>query len=391
MENVKTLFKNPVAIVLALLTLVGIGFWVYQQVVGLGMTGMNNSTSWGLYLTCFMFFVGLSAGGLIVASSASIFHIEKYKQVALPAVICSLVCICAAGLMVLIDLGGIARVWRIVTGFNFTSPLCWDIVVITLYIVINLLYLYFMCSKKADSAKVSIVSRFALPTAILVHSVTAWIFGLQIAKEAWNTAILAPIFVASAMDSGLALLLIMLLVMRARGVFQTSNELITSLAGLLCTCIAVDFYFIFCEMLTTAYNGTEGGMAMINTLMFGGTAPFFWFEVVCGLVVPFCILVFAKNRGNMKLVAVSSALVVCGVFCKRIWLMFTGFATPNVLGGLGISGSHTHSTGVDSWSVMGTYAPTAPEIVVSMAVFALAALAIMALSAALIMKDAAAK
>lgn len=387
MQNVKALFRNPVAVVLALLTLVGVGFWVYQQVVGLGMTGMNNSTSWGLYLTCFMFFVGLSAGGLIVASSASIFHIEKYKQVALPAVICSLVCICAAGLMVLIDLGGIARVWRIVTGFNITSPLCWDIVVITLYIVINLFYLYFMCSKKADPAKVSIVSRFALPTAILVHSVTAWIFGLQIAKEAWNTAILAPIFVASAMDSGLALLLIVLLVMNVRGVFETSKELITSLAGLLCTCIAVDFYFIFCEILTTAYNGTEGGMAVIDTLLFGGTAPFFWFEVICGLVVPFCILVFAKNRKSMKLVALASALVVCGVFCKRIWLMFTGFATPNIVGGLGISGANTHAVGVDAWSVMGTYAPTAPEIAVTVAVFALAALAIMALSAALIKRE----
>ncbi|WP_418381531.1 NrfD/PsrC family molybdoenzyme membrane anchor subunit, partial [Adlercreutzia sp.] len=67
---------------------------------GLGITGMNNSTSWGLYLTCFMFFVGLSAGGLIVASSASIFGIKKYKAVALPAVILSLVCICCAGICV---------------------------------------------------------------------------------------------------------------------------------------------------------------------------------------------------------------------------------------------------------------------------------------------------
>lgn len=218
------------------------------------------------------------------------------------------------------------------TGLNFLSPLAWDMIVITCYLVINLVYLYFMTSSKADPSKVAVVSRFALPVAILVHSVTAWIFGLEVAREAWHTAILAPIFVASALDSGLALLVLALLGLRARGVFETTDELLTSLAGLLCTCIAVDAYFIGCEILTTAYNGTEGGMAVINTLLFGGTAPFFWFEVICGLVIPFCLLVFAKNRRNMKVVGVASALVVAGVFCKRCWLMFTGFAVPQHCG-----------------------------------------------------------
>ena len=115
---------------------------------------------------------------------------------ALPAVILSLVCICCAGICVLVDLGGIQRIWRMFTGLNFLSPLAWDMIVITCYLVINLVYLYFMTSSKADPSKVAVVSRFALPVAILVHSVTAWIFGLEVAREAWHTAILAPIFVA---------------------------------------------------------------------------------------------------------------------------------------------------------------------------------------------------
>ena len=369
-----SVMKNPLVVATGALALVGIGVYVYQLMFGLGITGMNNSTSWGLYLTCFMFFVGLSAGGLIVASSASIFGIKKYKAVALPAVICSLVCICCAGICVLVDLGGIQRVWRMFTGLNFMSPLAWDMIVITCYLVINLVYLYFMCSKKADSAKVAVVSRFALPVAILVHSVPAWIFGLEIAREAWNTAILAPIFVASGLDSGLALLILALFGLKAKGVFDTAKELFTSLAGLLCTCIAVDAYFIGCEILTTAYNGTEGGMAVINTLLFGGTAPFFWFEVIFGLIAPFCLLVFAKNRQNMKVVGAASALVVAGVFCKRCWLMFTGFATPNIIGGNGITlGTVAAQQGgmADMWSVMGVYAPTVPEVVITVGIFAL--------------------
>lgn len=384
MSRVKDVFKNPAAIVLAVLVAVGFAVWVYQLIAGLGLTGMNNSTSWGLYLTCFMFFVGLSAGGLIVASSASIFHIAKFKIVALPAVICSLVCICCAGVCVLVDLGSIQNIWRMLVGLNVRSPLAWDMIVITCYIVINLFYLYFMCSKRADLSKVAIVSRFALPVAILVHSVTAWIFGLEIAREAWNTAILAPIFVASAMDSGLALLLVVLMVLKRRGIFETPKSLITSLAGLLCTCVAVDFYFIFCEILTTAYNGTEGGMAMLGTLLFGGTAPFFWFEVVAGLAIPFCILIFAKNRESMTLVTVASVLVILGVFCKRCWLMFTGFANPNIVGAPGISGAVLDGSGPTTWSVMGYYLPTVPEIVLAVSIFALAILAIMVLCRVLI-------
>ena len=344
-----SVMKNPLVVGSGAIALVGIGVYVYQLMFGLGITGMNNSTSWGLYLTCFMFFVGLSAGGLIVASSASIFGIKKYKAVALPAVILSLVCICCAGICVLVDLGGIQRIWRMFTGLNFLSPLAWDMIVITCYLVINLVYLYFMTSSKADPSKVAVVSRFALPVAILVHSVTAWIFGLEVAREAWHTAILAPIFVASALDSGLALLVLALLGLRARGVFETTDELLTSLAGLLCTCIAVDAYFI-------------------------GTAPFFWFEVICGLVIPFCLLVFAKNRRNMKVVGVASALVVAGVFCKRCWLMFTGFAVPNIVGGNGITlGTTAAQAGgaADMWTLMGTYAPTVPEIVLTVGIFAL--------------------
>ena len=374
--------------VLAALTVAGIAAWIYQLVNGLGVTGMNNGTSWGLYITCFMFFVGLSAGGLIVASSASVFHVADYKKVALPAVILSTVCICCAGMFVLIDLGGIQRVWRIVTGPNPTSPLFWDICVITLYLVINVVYLYFMKSKKPGAQdKVAIVSRFALPIAILVHSVTAWIFGLQIAREGWYSAIMAPIFVASAMDSGLALLLIVLLALSAAKVFDLGRKLMGALAGLLATCIAVDAFFIGCELLTVAYPQTAGGMETLGEMFFGATAPFFWFEIIAGLALPFLILVFSRNRQRPALVILASALVVVGVFFKRVWLLFTAFIHPNVYGAPGISsgssaGVHADAAGI--WSTVGVYAPTWVEITVVIGVVSLGALAFLVLAKRLV-------
>lgn len=370
------LLKKPAFIVLVVLSLVGIGCWVYQLATGLGITGMSNVNSWGLYIIMFMFFVGLSAGGLIVASSASVFHVKRFKAVAMPAVILSTACICVAGMFVLVDLGGIQRIWRIVTGPNFMSPLLWDVCVITCYLVINILYLVFMNSKKEGAErKVAIVSRFALPIAILVHSVTAWIFGLQISREGWYSAIMAPIFVASAMDSGLALLLCVLAGLRKAGKFQTSQNLFASLAGLLATCIAVDAFFIGCEVLTMAYPGAAGAETLAIMLA-GPTAPFFWFEVIGGLVVPFCILVFAKNRQRTGLVVGASVLVVLGVFCKRVWLLLTPFVVPNVEGAPGISlGTFAaQEGGMGTWAVYGSYAPTLPEVLIAVGVVSVGAI-----------------
>ena len=360
--------------VLAVLALAGIGAYVYQLMGGLAVTGMSNGVSWGLYITMFMFFVGLSAGGLIVASSASVFHITRFKAVAMPAIILSTVCICLAGMFILIDLGGLQRIWRLFTGPNPTSPLIWDVCVITLYLVINVLYLVNMC--RGNDHAVSIISRFALPCAILVHSVTAWIFGLQMAKEGWYSAIMAPIFVASAMDSGLALLLCVLAALKKARLFDTSRELMVSLAGLLATCIAVDAFFIFCEVLTMAYPGAAGAetLALMTS---GPTAPFFWFEIIGGLAIPFLVLVFAKNRERTGRVVGASGRVIAGVRCKRLWLLLTSFIVPNVEGAPGVLSD-------GGWALLGAYAPTLPEVLIVVGLPCLGALAFMALGSKLL-------
>ena len=322
-----TTFKATAG-VLAALTVAGVAAWIYQLVNGLGVTGMSNSTSWGLYITCFMFFVGLSAGGLIVASSASVFHVAEYKKVALPAVVLSTVCICCAGMFVLIDLGGIGRVWRILTGPNPMSPLFWDICVITLYLVINVVYLYFMKSKKPGAqAKVAVVSRFALPVAILVHSVTAWIFGLQQAHEFWHTALLAPWFVSSALVCGVALVLVVVIALRKAGYLELDQANVVKLVKMLGAFVVVDLYFFGCDLLTAGFPGGSGSeiVAMLAT---GPLAPFFWVEVVgCALCAAVC---FTPKLRTDPLVVVASLLAIVGIFCKRAQLLVGGFQIPNL-------------------------------------------------------------
>ena len=366
--------------VLAAIMVIGFCAYLFQLTQGLCVTGMSNGVSWGLYITCFMFFVGLSAGGLIVASSAHVFGIESFKRVSMPAVITSTVCILCAGAFILIDLGGIQRIWNMFIHLNFTSPLAWDMCVITTYLVINVLDIIWL--RRGDERKVKMLSYVALPVAILVHSVTAWIFGLEIAKEGWYSAIMAPIFVASACDSGLALLMVVLAAVRKAGVFDCGRELFANLARLLATFIAVDAFFIGCECLTMGYPGA-GEAEALAIMTTGKTAPFFWFEVIGGLAVPFLVLVFARNRENPACVVLASALIVLGVFCKRAWLLFTSFTVPNVYGGNGITlGTAAAQVGDagDVWTTLGVYAPTLPEVVVFAGVVCAGALAYMILS-----------
>lgn len=373
------------AAVLVALMVIGFCAYVLQLTQGLCVTGMSNGVSWGLYITCFMFFVGLSAGGLIVASSAHVFHIESFKRVAMPAVITSTVCICCAGAFILIDLGGIQRIWNMFVHLNFTSPLAWDMCVITTYLVINILDIVWL--RRGDERKVQILSYVALPVAILVHSVTAWIFGLEIAKEGWYSAIMAPIFVASAMDSGLALLMCVLAASKKAGVFDCGEKLFADLARLLATFIAVDAFFIGCELLTVAYPGAAGATELLGIMTSGATAPFFWFEVLGGLLVPFLLLASAKRRQRTGVVVAASALVMTGVLCKRVWLLFTSFTMTNVYGAPGISSGSTAARGADGfgmWALTGSYAPMPVEVAVVIAVVSFCILGIAVLSKKLV-------
>lgn len=371
---------NAWTVTLGILAVLGIGAWIYQLTQGLVVTGMNNIVSWGLYITSFMFFVGLSAGGLIVSSSATVFNIKQFKPVAKPAVLLSTVCIMAAALLIVVDLGSPERILNLLLHPKFNSPLIWDVVVITVYLVISLLYLYHMIRPNPNEKTIKILSSVALPVAILVHSVTAWIFGLQIARPTWHSALMAPLFVASALDSGLALLLVVIVALNKFRLFNVQKSLISTLAGLLSVFIAVDAFFVFSEVLTALFPAEERLMAYINQMLTGSLAPFFWGEVILGAFIPFMILIFRKNRENMTLVVLSSVLVVIGVFFKRIWLLFSSMLLPLLdyapgvtLGKYNLPASFRTGREVvpNIWATLGSYAPSWVEITIVLGVIAL--------------------
>ena len=189
----------------AVVTVAGIALWVVQLSGGMSQTAMRNLDSWGLYITMFMFFVGLSAGGLIISSAPKAFGAEGFGGISKIAVWTSVCSTVAAIAFVVVDLGRPLRLWELFAYSNLASSLMWDIVVLLVYLVLSVVYLW--AQLQAEAGKVShtalrVVSVITLVTAVLVHSVTAWIFGLQQGREMWHTALLGPWFVSSALVGG---------------------------------------------------------------------------------------------------------------------------------------------------------------------------------------------
>ncbi|MCI8366909.1 MAG: polysulfide reductase NrfD [Eggerthellaceae bacterium] len=315
----------------AVITIIGLVLWFMQISGGMIQTAMRNFDSWGLYITSFMFFVGLSAGGLIISSVPKAFGIKGFGGISKVAVMTSIACTCAAIGLVVVDLGQPMRVWELFVYSNLGSPLMWDIIVLATYLILSCVYLW--AQIQGEKGKVShtalrVISVIALVCAILVHSVTAWIFGLQQSHEMWHTALLAPWFVSSALVCGTALVIATVIGLRAAGYLKLDQAYLVKLAKLLAVFLLVDLYFFGCDLLTEAFPAGSG-LAVVDMLVSGPLAPFFWVEIIgCAAAAVICLV--PQLRTNPLLV-VASLLAIAGIFCKRVQLLVGGFQIANIM------------------------------------------------------------
>ena len=314
----------------AVVVVAGLVLWAMQLSGGMVQTGMRNLNSWGLYITSFMFFVGLSAGGLIISSVPKAFGVAGFGGISKVAVMSSIACTVAAIGMVVVDLGQPMRLWELFAYSNLGSPLMWDILVLGTYLILSCVYLW--AQVRADAGKMShtslrVISVVALVCAVLVHSVTAWIFGLQAGREMWHTALLAPWFVSSALVCGTALVICVAVALRAAGYLKWEQANLVKLAKLLGAFVMVDLYFFGCDLLTEGFPAGSG-LEVVAMLTTGSLAPYFWVEVIgCAVCAVICFT--PALRTNPLLVA-GSLLAIAGIFCKRVQLLVGGFQLPNL-------------------------------------------------------------
>lgn len=364
----------------AVVVVAGLVLWAMQLSGGMVQTGMRNLNSWGLYITSFMFFVGLSAGGLIISSVPKAFGIAGFGGISKVAVMSSIACTVAAIGMVVVDLGQPMRLWELFAYSNLGSPLMWDILVLGTYLILSCVYLW--AQVRAEAGKMShtalrVISVVALVCAVLVHSVTAWIFGLQQGREMWHTALLAPWFVSSALVCGTALVICVAVALRAAGYLKWERANLVKLAKLLGAFVMVDLYFFGCDLLTEGFPAGSG-LEVVAMLTTGPLAPYFWVEVIgCAVCAVICFTPALRTNG---LLVVGSLLAIVGIFCKRVQLLVGGFQIPNI----DMAGPLTPYT-VTGWEsgMAGAYQgmvyfPTPLEFGVALGVMGLGALLLLA-------------
>ncbi len=314
----------------AVVAVVGIVLWTMQLSGGMVQTAMRNLDSWGLYITMFMFFVGLSAGGLIISSVPKALGIKGFGGISKVAVMTSIAATVAAIGFVVVDLGQPLRLWELFAYSNLGSPLMWDIIVLSTYLILSCVYLW--AQIQAERGKVSavalrVISVIALVTAVLVHSVTAWIFSLQQGHEMWHTALLAPWFVSSALVCGTALVMAVVIGLRRAGYLNVEQDNIVRLAKLLGAFVLVDLYFFGCDLLTEGFPGGAGA-EVVAMLTQGPLAPYFWFEIIgCVACAVICLTPALRRNG---LLVTASLLAIAGIFCKRVQLLVGGFQITNL-------------------------------------------------------------
>ncbi len=140
-----------------------------------------------------------------------------------------------------------------------------------------------------------------IPIAVSVHTVVSWVFAMTI-QPMWHSTIFGPYFVVGAIFSGIAAIIIaMVIVRKVYGLERYLPPIHFNNLGLLLLVMAcLWFYFTFAEHLTTWYAQEPNEMAVFNAKLFGRFAPFFWTMVVSCFVVPFTILANNRARGRSR-------------------------------------------------------------------------------------------
>jgi molybdopterin-containing oxidoreductase family membrane subunit len=313
-------------IVFAVMAVIGFIATFYIIDKGLWVTGMYNRVPWGLQIVMAVYYIGLSAGSLVISGLYGVFGKLEYKPFARIAVFLAMLFLIAGLLSILTDQGRMDRVFvQPFVHFNLQSMFSINPILYIGHILICVVYLWALFYEKRKLTK--IVATLAFGWAFCVHSGTGAIFGFG-ARVLYESPLLPASFVAAAMASGTALMIIMIVTLFKLTDRRVDDELIIWLGRFLAICVIVVLYFLVVENAYRAYV-VELRQAALYYL-FGDThSLLFWIGlIITGLVIPMFILFNRKTGKSVKWIVLASSLVILGVLCERYVIVIPGLTHP---------------------------------------------------------------
>ena len=316
-------------IVLTAIALVGANAWSVQVRDGMIQTNMSDHVSWGLYIANFTFCVGLAAGGVMMVIPAYLYDDEDMHSLVIIGEAVAVAAIVMSTLSVVVDLGRPDRFWHLIPGigkFNWPmSMLTWDIIVLNGYLLINLhivgylLYMRFLGKKPNPKWYVPFVF-LSIIWAISIHTVTAFLYCGLGGRPFWNTALLAPRFLASAFVSGPAFIILSLRMMRLFTDLKFPPGPAQTLIQIIRVSMSINLLMLFSEIFTLFYTG-GGHASAAQYLFFGshgrhGLVPWIWTAIGMNLLgTAFFFSPAAMKRGSVRIAA--CVLCIVGIWIEK--------------------------------------------------------------------------
>ena len=359
----------------------GLFAWAFQLRNGLQVTGLDNTVAWGVYITNFVFFIGISHAGTLISAILRVSGAEWWRPITRAAEAITVFALVLGGSQILFDLGRPDRALNVVLHGPLRSPLLWDVVCISVYLLSSLFYLLLPLipdmailrdhrdasgwrrelyrilavgwdgnpeQKRRLEKVIGIMAVLIIPIAVSVHTVVSWIFGMTL-RPMWHSTILGPYFVVGAIFSGIAAIIIAMAILRK--VYHFEDYLkpahFNYLGTLLLTMTALWFYFTICEYLTTGYVGLAEEWVVFEAKMTGEFSVLFW-AMVAFMVIAFFVLLLCR-RWAIGGTVTASAFIVVGMWIERYTIVVP---TLMKLAGRGYEAGMYYPSWVE-WSITG--------------------------------------
>ncbi len=350
-----------------LLCVAGTGFFFYlrQLDYGLGITGMSRDVSWGLYIAQFTFLVGIAASAVTVVLPYYLHDYKAFGKITVLGEFLAVAAVVMCSAFIYVDLGRPSRVMNVFLHPSPSSVLFWDTIVLTGYLIINIVTGWVVLSSEKKSvpppAWIRPLIYLSIPWAISIHTVTAFIYAGLPGRSFWLTAILAPRFLASAFASGPALLILLCLVLKRFGRFNAGEKAVQTLAVIAAYALATSVFFVLVELFTVFYSRIPDHLEHYRYLMGltgpGNLAPWMGVSAFCAALALVLLMIPGTRKNEFSLSVACAAVFLSLWIEKGLGLVVTGFV-PSPL------------------ETVPQYTPTGPEAAVTVGVWALGLLLI---------------
>ncbi len=325
---------------LTVMALFGLNAYCKQLVQGLVTTGMTDQVSWGMYIANFTFLVGMAAAAVMIVIPVYVYKNRELKDLVVLAELLAVASIVMCLLFVIVDLGRPDKAMHLAARMNFPeSMLIWDVIVLNGYLLLNMHicgYLIYCAYRKRKPNKLFYVPFVfvAILWAVSIHTVTGFLYSGLGGRPFWNSAIIAPRFLASAFAAGPAFLLLTVRITDRVTDFHLPQKAIAILKNIIAVALAINMFLLACEVFTEFYTDSAHGVSARYLFLglhgYHALVPWIWTSLTMTTIalVIFC-LPLARSLPWMNLACV---LLIVGIWIEKgMGLIIPGFV-PTPLG-----------------------------------------------------------